>query len=254
VACQRQGALADRRSGGGADAGRGSLLDHLLVASLDRALALAQVHDVAERIAENLNLDVAAVLDVGLDKHRAVTERRGGLARRRLDRLREVGLAAHHPHAPAAAAGGGLDQRRHVNIVGHLLGRHLDDRRRRHAGLDRRPLGGHLVAQQGDLFGRRPHPDQPGGLDRPGEVGVLGEKPVAGVHGVAAGVERGLDDGVAPQVRLGRAGAAQSDGHVDRIAVQSVCIWVGVDTHRVDAQIPCGTGDAHGDLAPVGDE
>ena len=50
VACQRQGALADRRSGGGADAGRGSLLDHLLVASLDRALALAQVHDVAERI------------------------------------------------------------------------------------------------------------------------------------------------------------------------------------------------------------
>jgi hypothetical protein len=79
----------------------------------------------------------------------------------------QVGLAAHDAHAPPAAAGGGLHQRRH--------GEH----RRAPAQVDASmmdvvgtpasiagPLGGHLVAQQSDLFGRGAHPGQPGGLDR----------------------------------------------------------------------------------------
>ena len=43
--------------------GRGRLLDHLLVAALDRALALVDVNDVAVLVAEHLHLDVARRVD-----------------------------------------------------------------------------------------------------------------------------------------------------------------------------------------------
>jgi hypothetical protein len=46
----------------------GRLLDHLLVAALDRALALPQVDGVAVRIAQHLDLDVARLLDELLDE------------------------------------------------------------------------------------------------------------------------------------------------------------------------------------------
>src|SRR5581483_12041656 len=44
---------------GGGQAGRGRLLDQLLVAALDRAIALAEGHDFAVRIGEDLDLDMA---------------------------------------------------------------------------------------------------------------------------------------------------------------------------------------------------
>jgi hypothetical protein len=57
-----------------ADEGRRRLLDHLLVAALDRAFALMQVHHVAVRIAQHLDLDVARALDELLDEHPVVAE------------------------------------------------------------------------------------------------------------------------------------------------------------------------------------
>ena len=56
---------------------------------------------------------------------------------------------------------------------------------------DRRPLGRDLVAEQLDLLGRGPDPDQAGVEPPPGEAGVLGQEPVAGVDGVAARVDGG---------------------------------------------------------------
>ena len=70
---------------------RGPLFEQLLVAPLDRALALAEVHDGAVMIAEDLELDVARVLDVLLDVDVADAERRLGLALRRLERLAQLG-------------------------------------------------------------------------------------------------------------------------------------------------------------------
>ena len=52
------------------------LLDHLLVAALDRALALPQVDAVPVRIAEHLDLDVARLLDELLDEDAVVAEAR----------------------------------------------------------------------------------------------------------------------------------------------------------------------------------
>ena len=47
----------------GIDGGRGGLLQHLLVPALHRAVALAQMDDVAVHVGENLDLDMPAVHD-----------------------------------------------------------------------------------------------------------------------------------------------------------------------------------------------
>ncbi len=62
------------------------LLDHLLVAALHRALALAQVTAWCRAVAEHLDLDVARPYDVLLDVDRVVAERVLRLAARRVER------------------------------------------------------------------------------------------------------------------------------------------------------------------------
>ena len=90
-----------------ADEGRRRLLDHLLVAALDRALALAQVDRVAVLVGEDLDLHVARLLDEFLHVDRVVAEARLRLAARALDGALEILLVLHQAHALAAAAGAG---------------------------------------------------------------------------------------------------------------------------------------------------
>ena len=91
-----------------ADARRGRLLDHLLVAPLHRAIALAQVQAGAVRVAQDLHLDVAGALEVALVEQTAVAEGRRRLAPRRLHggrqtrrrRARRASRARHRRRAP----------------------------------------------------------------------------------------------------------------------------------------------------------
>ena len=86
---------------------RRRLLEQLLMAALNRALALAEVHDRAVLVAEDLELDVARRLDVLLDVDVADAERRFGLALRRLERVRQLAGARTtrmpRPPPPAVA-------------------------------------------------------------------------------------------------------------------------------------------------------
>ena len=68
------------------DGRRGRLLDELLVAALDRAVALAEVDHVPVRVGEDLHLDVAGVFDEPLDvdgRSRRSTSRPAGSRTRR---------------------------------------------------------------------------------------------------------------------------------------------------------------------------
>ena len=137
-------------------------------------------------VADHLDLDVPAALDVRLDEDGAVAEggRRLGLGGRDLGG--QVLQRADDPHAAAAAAGGRLDQQRQVRL-GRLLG-HLQGR---HAGLAHQLLGLDLGAHRLDRLRRRADPGEPGRLDGAGEVGVLGQEAVAGVDRVGARCVRG---------------------------------------------------------------
>ena len=79
--------LAVERAG---EAGRGRLLDQLLVAALQRAVAVADVDRVAVPVAEHLHLDVAGAADEALDEQPPVAERLLGLGRAPTPRRRRA--------------------------------------------------------------------------------------------------------------------------------------------------------------------
>jgi hypothetical protein len=114
---------------------------NLLVAALDRAFPLEQVHARAVCIAEDLHLHVAGSLEKTFQHQAAVAERAFGLAAGAADRLVEPGCFAHDAHALAAAAGHCLHEQR-VADARRLRG----ERRRRlvlaHVSRDDRHAGG----------------------------------------------------------------------------------------------------------------
>ena len=95
---------------------------------------------------------------------------------------------------------------------------------------------------------------RPGVDDGLGEPGVLGEEPVAGVHGVGTGTPRDVEQLGHVEVRLGRPGTSQGVRLVRDAHVQRLPVGVGVDGDGPDAGVTAGAGDADGDLTAVGDE
>ena len=59
----------------GRDRGRGGLLDDFLMAALNRAIALAEMDDVAVLVGKHLKLDVAGVVDRTFEDQLARAER-----------------------------------------------------------------------------------------------------------------------------------------------------------------------------------
>ena len=91
---------AERRALLAAERRRRRLLEHLLVAPLHRAVALEQMHHVAVVVAEHLHLDVARRLEVALEQHALVAERRQRLAPRPFERRRRSHPAARPRACP----------------------------------------------------------------------------------------------------------------------------------------------------------
>src|SRR5207244_12215262 len=101
-----------RGAGFGVDERARRLFDDLLMSPLDRAFALAQMHDVAVRVAEHLDLDVPRLLDVFFEKYPVVAKAGLCLVLRAGEALVQLGIAASDAHALAAAAGGRLQHDR----------------------------------------------------------------------------------------------------------------------------------------------
>src|SRR4029079_605847 len=97
---------------------RWRLLDQLLVATLNRALAFAEVNHAAVMVAEHLEFDVARRLDVLLDVDVADAEGRFGFALRRLHRVRQLPGGTHDAHAAATTPSRGLDDDGIANLFG----------------------------------------------------------------------------------------------------------------------------------------
>src|SRR5438552_14427500 len=74
--CKRNRRSANLRAKPGIDRRRGRFLDDLLVAALQRALALEEVHGAAPAIAQDLHLDVARAVQATLEIHARISEGR----------------------------------------------------------------------------------------------------------------------------------------------------------------------------------
>jgi hypothetical protein len=84
------------------------LFDDLLMATLEGALALAEVKGLALPVGQDLHLDVTRSFDETLDDHRVVAEGRFRFAPRGREGCREVGLGANDTHAFSAPARDGF--------------------------------------------------------------------------------------------------------------------------------------------------
>ena len=152
----RDGDLAHAPAQRRPDHGRGRLLDQLLMAPLQRAIALAEVKDAAVRVGEDLDLDVACVVDGAFEQQPCVAERRLRFGRGGRERGSERVLGRDAAHAAAAAACRRLDHHRIADatrriaqgrrgLLGAVVARH-----------DRDTRGGHALARCG-LVGHRAH-------------------------------------------------------------------------------------------------
>jgi hypothetical protein len=239
---ERHRRVAHRAAQGLVESRGGRLLQHLLVAPLDRALALAEGDHVAVCVCEELNLDVAWPLDVALAEDAVVPESGLRLSRGGRKRLVQLLWVANDPHAAPAAAGGRLDHERVPDLARLAL------RNDRDAGFGGDPLGLELVAARPKRLRGRPHPGEPGRLDGRGELGVLGQEAVPRVDRVGAGLLGG------PNVLLRVEVPRDLDDLVGRPRVQALAIVGRSHRDRADAALAASPEDADGDLAAVGYE
>ena len=155
---------------------RRRFLDDLLEAALHRAFALEQMDRIALAVADDLHLDVARPLDIGLGVDAAVAEialRLAGGDARGLPRVRrrERTMLMPLPPPPAAAlisSGKPIASRSPRKASRSPVG--VDRRRDRHAVRAREIAGGDLVAHQRDRLGVGADEDEPGRRHRRGEA------------------------------------------------------------------------------------
>ena len=239
--------------------GRG-LFDHLLVAALQRAVPLEQVHRAAVCVGEDLDLDVARGGDAALDQHPVVAEAGTGLAPRPFERIGESGLGVGAPHPLAAAARDRLDQYRKADAAGVVEERSLVLRLavvagdHRHPGFLHQALGRILQAHRADRAGGRPDEDDARRGACLDEGGVLGKESVSGVHRIRPRCGRRRDHPLDVQVAPRRGRGTESPRLAGRRDVQRVPVGVGVDRGGADAEPVGGAHHPAGNLAAVGDE
>jgi hypothetical protein len=212
------------------------------VAPLHRAVAFSEGEHRPVCVRKELHLDVARSLDVALAVDRAVPEGPRRLALRRSERVVELGLGAHDPHAPSAAPGRRLHEEREADVVRWPVREHGD------SGFTRDPLRLELVPAQPQRVGRGADPRDAGALDRRREVRVLREEAVSGVDRVRAGLRR------SPEVLLRVQVAPDLHDLVGAARMQRSPIVGRDDGDGRDTELPAGSEDADCDLPSVRDE
>ena len=191
-------------------------------------------------------------LDVRLAEHGRVAERGRRLGGAASTAPASSASVADDAHAATAAARRRLDQQRKVgrgDVAGRRLGQHRARRPPPSASWPR-PWRPSLHRPR-----RRADPGQSRVDHLAGELGVLGEEPVARVHGVRAGAQRGRDEQVAAQVGLGRRAARAAAPRRRPRARTAAPASASEYTATVSMpELAAGPEDPAGDLAPVGHE
>ena len=184
------------------DGGRGRLLDDLLVAALDRAVALAEVDDVAVAVGEDLDLDVARDRAGSARGRRCASEKNFSPSRAAPSKAASSSDSSSAtrkplpPPPPAAltATGKPMSSAMILRASSTVATGSVVPGHDRHAGGLHQLAGARLGAHRLDRAGRRPDEGDARVLAGLGEGRVLGQEPVAGVHGLGARLAADLED------------------------------------------------------------
>ena len=240
--------------------GRGAFLDDLLVATLDGAIAFAQMDDVPVGVGDDLKLDVVRVDDEFLDVNVGVSEGFIGFHASGVETLDERDFVVRHAHAASTAAGDGFDHDGETDAfddgAGFVFGGHdaVAAGRNRDAGLNGVGAGGGFVAHGAD--GGRLGADEfdVAALANLREVGVFREETVARMDGIDVGDLGRADDAVDLQVAIGAGRRADADGFVGELNVERIDVGLGENSDGFYAEFAAGPQNAQGNFATIGDE
>ncbi len=111
-----------------------------------------------------------------------------------------------------------------------------------------------LVAKQADDVGGRTDETKPCALDRGGEIGIFGEKPVSGMDRFGAGRSGGGDDRLDVEVGGDRRRRGNLDGLVGLAHGKAFGVRCVVDDDARYTECAQRADDPHRDLTPVGDQ
>ena len=190
--------------------GRG-FLDHLLVAPLQRAIALEQMHR-ALAVTKDLHFDMARLFDVFLNQHNVIAKSLTRLRLRGLQGRGEIAGRINAAHAFATTARDGLDQNRIADLFGFtrqtFLRRAVIARNDGNAGILHQRFGRVFEAHRADGFGGRPDKYETRSLNFLNKFRVFRQEPVARMYRFCASFQRGVDHRIAKQIALLRGGAA----------------------------------------------
>ena len=238
----------------------GGFFEQLLMPSLDRAVAFAQVHHVAVAVGQHLHLDMAGPVDEFLHVKARVAESRFGFALGRLEQALELVGPRHQAHATPAATRGGLDhhwiphalgQPRGLAVVGQQAFAAGD---RGHPHLLHGGLGRRLVAHGPDGLGGGTHKDQAMVLADLGKAVVLGQKAVARMNRISSAGDRCREDVGNVQVALAAWGLTHAHGFVGQLHMEGIAVDGAVDRHGGNSQFAATAQDSKCDFATVGDQ
>ena len=252
---------ADLFALGLAEIGGGGAFHDLLVAPLDRAIALVKMVDIAVAVAQYLYLDMARAQDHLFQIPLAIAKGGLGLAAPLADLFFQFRRAHDRAHPASTTTPGRLEHERIAHRLGlgadrvHVVAQHFGRGDDRHTGRHRHAPGAGLVAKrahrvglgadEGDAIGRA-------GID---EIGVFRQQPIARMDRIGPRQLGHADDLIDREI--GRHGAkplADLIGLIGLEAVQAQLVLFGIDRHGAFAQFIGRAHDTDGDLAAVGDE
>ena len=250
--------LANTRNETGRNMRRRCLFDHLLMATLHRAISLTKVNRILVLVGKHLNFNMAWIFEELFHVDRRIAEELPGFLARHGNGVDQRRLGMDDTHATTATTARRLDNDRIADLAGdldHFLGVFRQGTiRTRHAGNAsglHRVLGGHFIAHQTNCFRTRPDEHEAGSLDALGKIGVLGQETVTRMDGLGVGHFSSRNDGRHIQVALRRRCRADTDGLISQLDVLGLAVGFGVNHHRLDTQFAAGALNPERDLAPV---
>ena len=233
-------------------------LHHLLIAALQRAVALAQVAHVAMLVGENLHLYVLGLDQVLLHEDAVVAEGLAGLVADELKRGGHVLKFPAQAHAAPAAASRRLQDHGEAELLrpglglGSALQRLFCSRNNRNAAGNGNFLGLELVAHLGQHMARRADELDARVLAGLGKGRVLAQEAVAGVDGVHAALLGQRYYLIYGEVGAERAQVLAYQIGLVRLRAEEVHhVLFRVYGHGAQSQVITGPEYAYGNLAAV---
>ena len=254
---QRHCLLTHGFAGFVADERRRRFLNHLLVATLDRAFAFVEVQHIALGITNQLDFNVARFFDKFFNEHPIIAKAVARLVAATGESFQRFLVIEGNPQSLTPTTSTGLDHDRIANASGDLdrffsgFNRIIDTRNAIHTRRAGQFFGFNLVAHCGDRVVLGPDENDALFLDAFGELCVFAQEPVARMDRLRARLFASRNDFLRLQITVATGCRSDIDRLVGQHDVAGILVGVGIHGDGFNAHLAGGNDHAAGNFAAV---